>query len=434
MSIEVDPDEMATDDFLQIQNIQTTSSSSGSDRRKYVIQQDGDFLEVEALHHEDFGNRTVEDFYGYNDGDVASANTPNDMEEEDASQLFFYEGPEQISLVILHDAPRDEEDDPDGGGVRFEFSYLPQSGSWVVKDDSGETNYDREDVNWNWAPCCTDGGVYGGGFEDAFWIEINPEFRDGIEEWVTVDGSEDNLTRNPLQLDQPIAISSIAENANEQASSPTITFSPPSDLCVTTDVDVTSQDVYGFCVDPLEIATGDEFVSIGDDSAAITLGPRNCSTSSAPTNNGKTPPLLSADISYFETEGDEVQLSLTFWVGIELFGERPAIWIGEETQEVCERIGLEEAVENLAAATDDVLDKAENLGRTTVEGLVDLIDDVDIPEWAKVLLAGVFAVIIIIIILYLLAGTGAAVVAGGAAVAGGVGILIAPIVLFELAQ
>lgn len=131
-------------------------------------------------------DRSVEDFYRYDRGDGASANTPLGLEQSDVSRLFFYQpsGGGPLSLVVIHDAP----DDGDGGDVRFDFQPgLPGDGSWAVEDDPGE-RFSRTRADWGWAPCCTDGGAYRGGFDDGFEVTVDPAFSSGIGRWELLDG------------------------------------------------------------------------------------------------------------------------------------------------------------------------------------------------------------------------------------------------------
>lgn len=145
-----------------------------------TVEQGSDTIEVEPLSYRDW---TVEEFYSYDSPDNASANTPTDLEKSDVSRMFFYEGPNGLSLVIIHD----DVNDGDGGRVIFEFDGLPNDGSWVVPDDGGEPSGSRGD--WRWYSCCTDGGVFQGGLDREFTITLDPEFRYGIGEWEFLSGN-----------------------------------------------------------------------------------------------------------------------------------------------------------------------------------------------------------------------------------------------------
>lgn len=136
-------------------------------------------------------DRSIENFYRYDEIEGASANTPVNLRESGASKLFFYRqaGSNKISLVVIHDIP----DNGSSGDVRFDFqpSGLPDGDGWVVKDDPGE-GYSRTHADWAWAPCCTDGGAYRGRFSDGVEVTIDPSFNNGIQRWDVLDsdGSE----------------------------------------------------------------------------------------------------------------------------------------------------------------------------------------------------------------------------------------------------
>lgn len=132
--------------------------------------------------------RSIQDFYRYDRIDRASANTPMNLREEGASKLFFYRKSglnTPISLVVIHDEPNNG----NGGDARFDFepNSLPDGDGWVVKDDPGDAGYSRTYADWSWAPCCTDGGAYRGGFDQDIEITIDPSFNEGIGQWDVLD-------------------------------------------------------------------------------------------------------------------------------------------------------------------------------------------------------------------------------------------------------
>lgn len=113
--------------------------------RTVTVTQGGESFEVEPLQYE---NQSIEQFHSYDDPASVSANTPTGLERSDTSRVFFYEGPDGLSFVVIHDEPFDG----DGGEVRFEFDGL-SSGSWVVRDDptsKNERSYSLRGVSWRW--------------------------------------------------------------------------------------------------------------------------------------------------------------------------------------------------------------------------------------------------------------------------------------------
>lgn len=372
---------LASEDSLKQVNNQTAQRSvdiSGSDPQTFIVKQGDTEYEVEALHHEDYGNRTVEEFYGYNDNDPASANTPNDMERENVSQLFFYKGPEKTSLVVIHDEPYGS---ASGGEVVFEFENLPSEGEWSVPDDSGD-DYSRDRVHWNWVRCCTDGGVYGGGFETAFYMEISPEFEEGIdtnywdEEWVLVDGSNSTIDREPLDTESTVKIGSIGELSNRDDANFVVDL--PFNPCITTGLD------------------GEEFCLRGG--SIVKLGPRECSN----TSSGETPYLASVDINYFETdEHGNTRYNRSFWVGVELEGQNPCMWVGEEDAGACTRVPTTcGELQNVVA--DDQLNRqtAREIANALYEAFQEIREDFEDGLFReRVFIIGVILVVILLAII-----------------------------------
>lgn len=149
--------------------------------------------------------QSVESFYSYDDPDGASANTG--LERADVSQLFFYDGRDGRSLVVIHDAP----EDPDGGEAELEFDELPAGGEWVVKDDPDHDpdEYGRQRATWSWGQCCTDGGAYRGGFHETSGFSVEVEQFDGIDQWEFVSATEStdgSLKRYSLDTNEPLTV------------------------------------------------------------------------------------------------------------------------------------------------------------------------------------------------------------------------------------
>lgn len=175
-----------------------TSAASAEDS-KFVIEQGDIQIPLTPLQHDDY---TAEEFYSYGSPAGASANTPTDLEQGRRSRLFLYEGPNGVSLVVIHDEP----DNGNRGSTTFHFDTLPAEGSWVVKDDPGES-YSRSRASWRWVSCCTDGGVFRGGLEEGLTeLTISPSFDYGIDTWEALSGDAAAPTVTQLDMDQPITI------------------------------------------------------------------------------------------------------------------------------------------------------------------------------------------------------------------------------------
>lgn len=155
------------------------------------------------------GDRPIEDFYG-----ASSQFSSTRLEEPETSHLFLYDGPNGLSLVVIHDAPTDGED----GAVSFDFTGLPTAeGQWVVQDDGGDFDSSTDtSVDWRWPVYGhKDGGAWRGGLDDSFSVTIDPLFNgdarrgpqyDEIKRWRFLSGDASSPDRLPLDMDQPVTI------------------------------------------------------------------------------------------------------------------------------------------------------------------------------------------------------------------------------------
>ncbi len=132
-----------------------------------------------------YANQTASAFYSYGNPAGASANTG--IEEPNAMLVMLYEdlNTGNTSLITI----LDQAGDPDGGNVTLEINCLPDSAYVDVSDDFNELSGTPPTItgNFNWAPCCTDGGVIGGvGCGNT--ITINPTINSGISNFYFVYG------------------------------------------------------------------------------------------------------------------------------------------------------------------------------------------------------------------------------------------------------
>lgn len=176
----------------------------GRSGARYVLEQGGETYEIEPLSYEDL---SVEDFYDYR-GIRASANTPTGVEAgPETSKLFLYEGPEGLSLVVVHDDHNYPNATSSGGHAVFDFEGL--EGSWVVEDDPGD--WDRsgssppDTIDWRWNSRNTDGGAFR--FDDeSLDVTVTPDFRSGIDQWEFLSDEPDDPERIDLDPTQPVTI------------------------------------------------------------------------------------------------------------------------------------------------------------------------------------------------------------------------------------
>jgi len=185
---------------------------------------------ADAFYDYQLPQKHVSDANGASVGDTvqyASAGT-TDFQRAQTSILFLYQGPNGLSLVVVHGSVQSS----DAGAVTFRISGLPENGSWIVKDDlyrdpdtndKASTNYDRWDtdgtdhrIDWTWGSSGTDGGVFRG-LGDDFEVVIDPAFNGDaalydqhyegtVTDWELLNGSADNLERISLGKDEPIRI------------------------------------------------------------------------------------------------------------------------------------------------------------------------------------------------------------------------------------
>lgn len=137
------------------------------------------------------GSRSVEAFYDYRSpateptGQYSSHGTV-DIQQNQVSQLFVYHGSGGLSLVFLHDKFSDT---ADGGAViTADLSGLPESGEWVIEDDT----YDNRDDVFRYSPRSshiewfmngyrTDGAVFRGleGSNENVTVDMKFKWEDG---------------------------------------------------------------------------------------------------------------------------------------------------------------------------------------------------------------------------------------------------------------
>ncbi|MFB6163502.1 MAG: hypothetical protein ABEJ86_08730, partial [Halococcoides sp.] len=152
--------------------------------RKITVEQANRSLEVVPLSN----GQQIEDFYSYGKSDI---NNPDEfpIPKQRTSRMFFWSGPNGISLVMVHDS--DADSDTAGGAVSMSFDRLPEAGSWAVRDDDpGNDEYEMQHVDWHWGGPKTDGGAFRGGLTNHT-ITIDPAFNRSAELSYDVSGTID---------------------------------------------------------------------------------------------------------------------------------------------------------------------------------------------------------------------------------------------------
>ncbi|WP_152423273.1 hypothetical protein [Haloterrigena salina] len=172
--------------------------------RKISVEQGSERFDVVPLSN---GQR-IEEFYDYGNAQI---NSPLPIAESDKSQLFFWSGPEGLSLVLLHDKPSDGS----GGAVTMTFDDLPTGqGNWIVRDDSGDYRHNTR-FDWAWNRIRTDGGVFRGGLTNQS-VTIDPAFNDAatrspldhgeLTDWQVLTGRATDPRSHSLEMDEPVTV------------------------------------------------------------------------------------------------------------------------------------------------------------------------------------------------------------------------------------
>jgi hypothetical protein len=201
------------------------SLAGAQDARQYVVEQGDRCVPITPLS----GDETVEGFYDYRtpntepSGDAYSSYGTTHLQRSETTVCFLYDGPEGLSLVVVHDRL---DDGTGGGAVTFDLRFEhPDRGAWVVGDDDYDaaSNYDTWEetadgwrVDWTWAESRSDGGAYRP-LGNEFAVTIRPafngdatlhgEYYDGeITDWEVLSGEQSDPERYSLVLDQPLTI------------------------------------------------------------------------------------------------------------------------------------------------------------------------------------------------------------------------------------
>ncbi|WP_049935650.1 hypothetical protein [Haloplanus natans] len=196
----------ACTDACEIRNETTAILGGEPSARQIRIEQGDRTLEVVPLSN----GQSIERFYDYG---AAEINSPLPVAKSDTSRLFLWSGPNGLSLVVVHDKPRDGS----GAAVSFEFSGLPGRGSWVVRDDGGDFRRSggAASPDWTWTRDNTDGGAFRGGLTNTS-ITIEPKFNEQaysepltsgrLDAWQVLTGRATDPRNESLALDEPITI------------------------------------------------------------------------------------------------------------------------------------------------------------------------------------------------------------------------------------
>lgn len=191
------------------------------ERKTLTVTQNGSQYEITPLTYEDSdGNKlTINEFYNYYS---ASAHPPADANvlKGDTSRIFLYEGPNELSLVIIHDKPYSDDGSYSKRETAYNYQGLPESGSWDIQDDEDGANeyesYSRKRTKWRWNYKNTDGGAFRDVRDKEF--TISPDVQ-GNSEFELLSGSAENPEVYQLELFEPVQFSqdvALSEVVNEK--------------------------------------------------------------------------------------------------------------------------------------------------------------------------------------------------------------------------
>jgi len=214
-----------------------------TDSEQQIVLRQGD----QCVHVTPFSEeKAVEEFYGYRlaekyisdenggrqpgNGEYFASTGTASLQRDGESVLFFYNGSEGLSLVIVHGSF--ENTSSGGGAATFDIAGLPEDGSWAVKDDYytdpntkniANSNFDNWDlvgdtatIDWTWGDVRTDGGAFRG-LGDEFSITIDPAFNEEaslhdeyysgtVESWQFLAPDGDAVQRTELDMSAEVTI------------------------------------------------------------------------------------------------------------------------------------------------------------------------------------------------------------------------------------
>lgn len=200
----------------------------------FVAVQDDRCVPLEPLS----GEEPVAELYDYtypqdqydgppgSDGGSFSSEGTKDLQRDRSSVLFLYDGPDGLSLVVVHGHVGGKGDE--GGAVSFTVRGLPDDGEWVVKDDfyveDGEVqsedrwavDADPHVLDWAYVGGRTDGGAFRG-LGPQPEIHVEPAFNEAaarwddydygrLESWEVLSGDREDMDRYELRMDEPVSI------------------------------------------------------------------------------------------------------------------------------------------------------------------------------------------------------------------------------------
>ncbi|WP_227375437.1 PKD domain-containing protein [Haladaptatus halobius] len=196
-----------------------------SEHDVYAVEQGDTCVPVKPIQ----GDENVVRFYDYRNPYTEpsdwsySSFAPSSLTRENGSTMFLYEAPDGVvSLVILHDRRRTGRTGQKlpMSAVSFRFDGLPESGRWVLMDDTydgREDRWSRNRIDWTWTGSRIDGAVFRGVSGD-FRTTITPRWNgdaalhdprfgaESVNSWAFLSGSTSDPTETELDMDAPVTV------------------------------------------------------------------------------------------------------------------------------------------------------------------------------------------------------------------------------------
>ncbi len=196
-----------------------------SEHDSYVVEQGSNCVPVTPIQ----GNQTVTEFYDYRNPYTQpsdwsySSFAPRSVTRENGSTMFLYESPDGVvSLVLLHDRLRKERtgDQLPMSAASFSFDGLPESGEWVVMDDTydgRDDRWSRNQIDWTWTGSRVDGAVFRG-LSGEFETTISPSWNENaalydsrfatesVDSWSLLSGSASSPNETELDMESAVVV------------------------------------------------------------------------------------------------------------------------------------------------------------------------------------------------------------------------------------
>ncbi|WP_049971756.1 PKD domain-containing protein [Haladaptatus cibarius] len=203
----------------------TLPDTPASEHDTYSVQQGDTCVAVNPIQ----GDENVVAFYDYRNPYTEpsdwsySSFAPDSLTRENGSTMFLYEAPSGVvSLVVLHDQLRKERtgDKLPMSAASFGFDGLPESGAWILMDDTydgRDDQWSRSQIDWTWTGSRVDGAVFRG-LSGEYGLTVSPSWNEGatlydsrfesepVTSWAFLSGGVSNPNETQLDMGQSVTI------------------------------------------------------------------------------------------------------------------------------------------------------------------------------------------------------------------------------------